>query len=318
VRTSNDAPNEPGEVVVATFRLAPDVVAGSVCVVGEFNDWSHTATPMDRDEEGFVARVALRTGRAYRFRYLIDGERWENDWAADAYVPNEFGGDDSVIDLTGAHQIPPGSAPPLVKAEAPGDPRSAAANEQPKEKSMDRNEPDAVAFLTEQHNLARSLLTEFASGKGDRKATFETLVRVLAVHETAEEVVVYPAVRSAVPNGDALADACLDEESQAKKMLSDLEKLGVDDAEFDTKFAAFAKAVNAHAEHEETEVFPALGQYLDERELTRLGDALVAAEAVAPTHPHPHGPESAAGNVVLGPFVAIADRVRDAVRSMRS
>jgi len=33
------------------------------------------------------------------FRYLVDGERWENDWAADAYVPNPFGGEDSVVEV---------------------------------------------------------------------------------------------------------------------------------------------------------------------------------------------------------------------------
>jgi hypothetical protein len=26
----------------------------------------------------------------------VDGERWENDWAADAYAPNAFGTEDSV------------------------------------------------------------------------------------------------------------------------------------------------------------------------------------------------------------------------------
>jgi len=41
--------------------------------------------------------VVLEPGRHYRFRYLLDGARWENDWVADAYVANEYGGDDSVV-----------------------------------------------------------------------------------------------------------------------------------------------------------------------------------------------------------------------------
>jgi 1,4-alpha-glucan branching enzyme len=91
--------NDAGEILV-TFRLPHAATSGEVSVVGEFNDWSPTANPMHRDGEGFVAHITLKPGRVYRFRYLIDGQRWENDWAADAYVPNEFGGDDSVIDLT--------------------------------------------------------------------------------------------------------------------------------------------------------------------------------------------------------------------------
>ena len=45
--------------------------------------------------------------------------------------------------------------------------------------------------------------------------------------------------------------------------------------------------------------------------------ALEKAEKMAPTHPHTHGPESAIGNMIVGPFVAVADRVRDAIRNAR-
>jgi 1,4-alpha-glucan branching enzyme len=96
-----DAVHDGSGDAVATFRLPTLSGAATACVVGEFNNWSATATPMTRDGEWFVATVLLRVGKSYRFRYLLDGERWENDWAADAYVPNEFGGEDSLIDLTG-------------------------------------------------------------------------------------------------------------------------------------------------------------------------------------------------------------------------
>jgi 1,4-alpha-glucan branching enzyme len=84
-----------------TFELPAAVSAESVQLCGEFNDWSLTATPLARRKDGrFSVTVTLELGRTYRYRYLVDGERWENDWAADAYTPNEYGGDDSVIDLT--------------------------------------------------------------------------------------------------------------------------------------------------------------------------------------------------------------------------
>jgi hypothetical protein len=35
---------------------------------------------------------------------------------------------------------------------------------------------------------------------------------------------------------------------------------------------------------------------------------------MAPTHAHKMAPTSATGNVVLGPFVAMVDRVRDAIK----
>jgi hypothetical protein len=66
---------------------------------------------MRRDADGgFSVTVELEVGRAYRFRYLLDGVRWENDWAADAYVPNSYGEDDSVVDLTALATAPPSAA----------------------------------------------------------------------------------------------------------------------------------------------------------------------------------------------------------------
>ena len=99
--------NGSAETLV-TFRLPAEVQATTVSVVGEFNDWAADVHRMRRDDEGFTAVIPLAPGRVYRFRYLLDGERWLNDWAADAYVPNEFGGDDSVVDLT---DLPPVDLP---------------------------------------------------------------------------------------------------------------------------------------------------------------------------------------------------------------
>ena len=48
--------------------------------------------------------VEMLPGRTYRFRYLLDDARWENDWEADDYVENPHGGQDSVIDL---NDVPP-------------------------------------------------------------------------------------------------------------------------------------------------------------------------------------------------------------------
>ena len=103
-----------------TFTIDPGVGAQSAAVCGEWNDWSADADVMRRDAEGgFSTTVDLEAGRAYRFRYLLDGERWDNDWAADAYLPNGFGGDDSVVDLTAlAEAVPPAAKKAPAKKEA--------------------------------------------------------------------------------------------------------------------------------------------------------------------------------------------------------
>jgi 1,4-alpha-glucan branching enzyme len=67
-------------------------------IVGDFNKWDTKATPLKRMRNGdFSVTLELEKGREYRFRYLIDNVKWENDWHADKYLPNAFGCDDSVV-----------------------------------------------------------------------------------------------------------------------------------------------------------------------------------------------------------------------------
>jgi 1,4-alpha-glucan branching enzyme len=84
--------------VLVTFEL-PDVIAGtSVCLVGDFNAWNEKNMPMQRNGKGiWQLTLPLKTGHDFQFRYLVDGERWYNDWTADAYVPNPHGGKNSVV-----------------------------------------------------------------------------------------------------------------------------------------------------------------------------------------------------------------------------
>jgi 1,4-alpha-glucan branching enzyme len=92
--------NKSGTSCRVTFTVPPEVEAEEVHVVGEFNDWDEARHPLRLRKDGrFSTTLTLETGRAYRFRYLLDGERWENDWEADAYLPNDFGSEDSVVEL---------------------------------------------------------------------------------------------------------------------------------------------------------------------------------------------------------------------------
>ncbi len=85
-----------------TFRLpaAATRAAKKVNVVGDFNGWNREATSLRKQENGdFSVTLDLDAGREYRFRYLIDGQRWENDWRADKYVKSPYGVDDSVVSV---------------------------------------------------------------------------------------------------------------------------------------------------------------------------------------------------------------------------
>lgn len=85
-------------VVKVTFELPPVVDAQQAAVVGEFNNWDPTATPMKRKKDGsFSVALNLDGGREYRYKYYLDEERWENDPNPDRLVPNSFGTQDSIV-----------------------------------------------------------------------------------------------------------------------------------------------------------------------------------------------------------------------------
>ena len=83
--------------VPVTFTLPAEVGAGDVALCGDFNGWTTGPIPLIRDSDNWQVTIPLAPGNSYRYRYLLDGERWENAWQADRYEPNPFGSDDSVI-----------------------------------------------------------------------------------------------------------------------------------------------------------------------------------------------------------------------------
>src|SRR4051812_10732224 len=174
---------------------------------------------------------------------------------------------------------------------------------------------DVVTLLLAQHERIRSLFQEVdkAAGTPARQASFEELRRLLAVHETAEELVVHPEARHA-DGGSDVVDARLQEEHDAKEVLATLDGMDVGDPGFTDRFAGLREAVLAHAESEERHEFPLLLSSTDEKTRERMAAAVRAAESMAPTHPHP-GVESQPANLVGGPLASLVDRTRDAVRT---
>jgi len=172
---------------------------------------------------------------------------------------------------------------------------------------------DVVAFLEEQHDQIEAGFAQVISARGEhRKTAFLALRRLLAVHETAEEEIVHPAARRALPDGEQVVSARLQEENEAKRALSELEDLDVDSAEFGRRFALLQAGVLQHARAEEQNEFERLAEVLDQSRLESMRRAVNFAESVAPTRPHP-GVESAALNMLAGPFASMLDRARDAI-----
>ena len=83
-----------------TFKLPSEVEAETVALLGDFNEWSADSHPLTRRKDGsHSTTISLEAGQDYRFRYLLDNDRWINDEAADREVANRFGTRDGVISV---------------------------------------------------------------------------------------------------------------------------------------------------------------------------------------------------------------------------
>lgn len=177
-------------------------------------------------------------------------------------------------------------------------------------------EDDVIDLLVRQHAMIRDLFAEVQGGTGEaRKEAFTRLVRLLAVHETAEEEVVHPYARQVQPGGDRIVEDRLREEREAKELLSLMDERGPEDPAFLENLTRLRIAVTEHARAEERYEFLQLRARTSAADRRRMAAAVKAAEAMAPTHPHP-GVESAAKNVLVGTPTAMMDRVRDVIRKV--
>jgi hemerythrin superfamily protein len=172
---------------------------------------------------------------------------------------------------------------------------------------------DVVDFLKQQHQEIKGLFASVLAARGlERQDAFFELRRLMAIHETAEEEVVHPAARRARGIGENVVADRLREEHEAKTALSALEQMDVASSEFEIKLRTLQAAVFAHAAAEESEEFANLSDELDEDRLRQMRKAVQFAESIAPTRSYP-GIESAVANRLIGPFVALVDRARDAL-----
>lgn len=94
-------PSSPGTRKLQFVLVAPQ--AATVSLVGDFNDWDSTRTPMRplrADGPVWSAVVPLRPGR-YHYAFLINGSRWLADPAAPAASDDGFGSPSSVVTVSG-------------------------------------------------------------------------------------------------------------------------------------------------------------------------------------------------------------------------
>lgn len=187
---------------------------------------------------------------------------------------------------------------------------------------MGRSTSDVVDLLTDQHRQIRRAFRKAALPGPTRPRALRDLVRLLAVHEAAEEAHVHPLVRHAMPGGRQLAAARRGEEKQAKELLTALWKAGprlagyVGYARYLNALLTLRRAVLAHAAREEREEFAALRRAVSAPRRRLLGWEVRATQAMAPTRPHKMVNNEMA-NKLATPLFGPLDRTMDLIAARR-
>ncbi|MGP3973606.1 hemerythrin domain-containing protein [Streptomyces sp. 8N114] len=172
-----------------------------------------------------------------------------------------------------------------------------------------------IEELTADHREVEELFAKIEAlppGHEARKHYAERAVIELVRHSVAEEEYLYPAVRSHVVGGEALADRELEDHKGVERLMRDLEGLGGDDPAFDHILTSLIQEVRIHVRDEEDNLFPRLKEVLPPPELTDLGDKVRHAKKTAPTRPHRASPHEPHALKALAPGVGLVDRARDA------
>ena len=90
--------SKTGKSCRVTFKVPAEFGAENAAVVGEWNEWSADTNPLTKRKDGSLSTtISFDAGNEYRFRYLLDGERWENDEQADSFSVNRYGSKDCVL-----------------------------------------------------------------------------------------------------------------------------------------------------------------------------------------------------------------------------
>jgi hemerythrin superfamily protein len=183
--------------------------------------------------------------------------------------------------------------------------------------AMTGTRADAIELLTSDHREVEQFFRQYEAAAHDDGVAHhaaEEIIKELSVHAAVEEMILYPMMRKVAPEEEGLVDHSLEEHQEVKELLAKVDGKPANDAAVRQTFGKLKSSVEEHVSEEEGKLFPALRKHVKEDELMQMGEKMAKAKAMAPTHPHPKAPNTPPGNLVAGPFAALADKVRDFLR----
>src|SRR5579859_6640242 len=148
---------------------------------------------------------------------------------------------------------------------------------------------DVVELLIRDHRVMGELLRQLDEEERPDKLRliYLRLVELMSGHEAAEQQVVFPALRSALPaSGPATANR-LAEHEEVNELMAEMRGLTPQGPGFEKRASALMLQLQNHFAHEEESVFPQLQAVLPREQLVELGRRVEAVKRRAPAFPEP-------------------------------
>ncbi|QCC76716.1 hemerythrin domain-containing protein [Nocardioides daphniae] len=148
----------------------------------------------------------------------------------------------------------------------------------------------------------------------DRARTLSAIARLVFPHAYAEESLLWPVVRRAVPFGEALTAGVEEEHQEVNALWRRLEALqhsGDLDEDHQAVVARLVELLRADVRDEEERILPRLEETLTPTQLRMIGLGWELVRRTAPSRPHPVTSRLAPGHVITAVPLTVLDRSRD-------
>lgn len=182
--------------------------------------------------------------------------------------------------------------------------------------------PDVISLLEIEHAALRAGLARVTSARAGlaRREHLHEFAKLLVRHDVAEETVVYP-VLARIQGGEQFRDEALRQERGVTIALARLLRRfrwRPGGRKSLRQVQRFSVVLEDHLAFEERSLIPILSALENEQMRHMMGTWLRRAAAVAPTRPHPHGPQRPAGLLTIGLAIGVVDRLADRAAHRRA
>ncbi|WP_313408096.1 hemerythrin domain-containing protein [Aeromicrobium sp.] len=170
---------------------------------------------------------------------------------------------------------------------------------------LTRQKRDHVRLDRLLHELA------VAAPGDDQDRVLRRIARLVFPHAFAEESVLWPLMRSVLPDGEQLTLQVELEHQEVNELWSSLEQLDPLDPRREPVLERLTRVLQQDVRDEEDELFPRLQERTTVRRLQVLGVAWELVRRISPTRPHPVVARRPPGNALAALPLTLTDRARD-------